>query len=83
MGGVGRAVKETHEVFASEVICHYPPLPSTGSHFTCFEAQSNQSQHKTNGVLVHSNSSVIQLLLYDIITLLANSYPETIRDHQL
>ena len=32
----------------------------------------NQSQHKTNGALVHSNSSVNQLLLKDIITLLAN-----------
>ena len=45
---------------------------STGSNFTCLEPQLNRSQHKTNGALVHSNSSVIQLLQYDEITLLAN-----------
>ena len=50
-----------------------PLTTSTGSHFTCLESWSNQSQHKTIGALVHSNSSVIQLLLYDIIiTMLAN-----------
>ena len=45
---------------------------STGSCFTCLEPRSNRSQHKTNGALVHSSSSLIQLLLYDVITSLAN-----------
>ena len=45
---------------------------STGSRFTCLEPRLNWSQHKTNGALVHSNSSVIQLLLYDVITSRAN-----------
>ena len=35
---------------------------STGSCFTCFEPWLNRSQHSTNGALVHSNSSVKQLL---------------------
>ena len=45
---------------------------STGSRFTCHEPRSNPSQHKSNGALVHSSSSLIQLLLYDVITSLAN-----------
>ena len=45
---------------------------STSSHFNCLEPRSNQSQHKTNGAMVHTNSSVNHLILYDIITLLAN-----------
>ena len=45
-----------------------------GSCFTCLEPRSNRSQHKTNGVLVHSNSSMNQLLLYDVITLAANMH---------
>ena len=40
----------------------------SGSRLAFLEPQSNRSQHKTNGALVHSNSSVIQLLLYDVIT---------------
>ena len=31
---------------------------STGSRFTCLEPRWNRSQHKTNGALVHSNSSI-------------------------
>ena len=31
----------------------------TGSRFTCLEPRSNQSQYKTYGALVHSNSGVI------------------------
>ena len=45
---------------------------STGSCFTCLEPRSNRSQHKTNGGLVHSNSSENQLPVYDVITLPAN-----------
>ena len=45
---------------------------STVPHFTCLEPPSNRSQHKTNGVLARNNSSVIQLLLDDVITTLAN-----------
>ena len=45
---------------------------STESRFVCLEPRLNRPQHKTNGALVHSNSSMIQLLLYDVITTLAN-----------
>ena len=45
---------------------------STGSCFTCHEPRSNQSHYKTYGALVLSNSSMNQLLLYDVITLRAN-----------
>ena len=38
-------------------------IRSTSSHFTCLEPRSNWSQHKTNGALVHSNSSMNQLLV--------------------
>ena len=48
------------------------PARSTSWHFNCLEPRSNQSQHKTNGAMVHTNSSVNHLILYDIITLLAN-----------
>ena len=41
---------------------------STGSRFACPEPGSNLSQHKSNGALVHSNSSVNQLLMYETIT---------------
>ena len=47
----------------------------TGSRFIHLEPRSNRSRHKTNGALAHSNShdsSVTQLLLCGIITLLAN-----------
>ena len=61
------------QLCTSRVLCHNPPLPGLpGSRFTCLEPQWNQSQHKTNGALVHSNSSMIQLLLYDVITSFAN-----------
>ena len=46
---------------------------STGSHFTCLEPWLDSSQHKTNGALVHNNSSMIQLQLYDVITSLADN----------
>ena len=46
----------------------------TSSCFTCLEPRSNWSQYKTNGALMHSNSSVNQLLLYDVITLPANTF---------
>ena len=60
----------------SIVLCHNPSITrSTGSRFTWPEQRSNRSQHKTNGALVHNNSSVIQLLLYDVITTLANNQP--------
>ena len=45
-----------------------PANNSTGS-----RSVLNRSQDKTNGALMHSNSSVVQLLLYDVITWLANS----------
>ena len=48
---------------------------STESRFTCLEPQSNRSKHKTNGAMVHSSSSVSQLLMYDVITSLANNVP--------
>ena len=42
---------------------------STDSRFACLEPRSNWSQHKLSDALVHGNSSVNQLLLYDVITL--------------
>ena len=46
-------------LFADKVIRHNPPgLPV----LACLEPRSNRSQHKTNGALVHRNSSVNQLL---------------------
>ena len=51
---------------------------STGSHFTCLEPRPNRSQHKTDGALVQSNSSVIPLLLFDVITTLENKFSMTI-----
>ena len=57
-------------LFASKVLCHNPLLPGLPDHirFTCLEPQSNQSQHKT---------SVIQLPLYDVITLLVKVWPSS------
>ena len=40
---------------------------------TCLELWWNWSQHKTNGALVHSNSRMNQLQLYDVTTLPANN----------
>ena len=51
---------------------------STGSHFTCLEPRPNRLQHKTDGALVQSNSSVIPLLLFDVITTLENKFSITI-----
>ena len=42
--------------FTNKVMRHN--LSLTGSCFTCREPRWNWSQHKTNGALVHSNSSV-------------------------
>ena len=58
-------------VFADKVIRHNPSLPVYPFTFTYLEPWSN-SQHNTKGTLVHSNSSVNQLLFYDIITLPEN-----------
>ena len=50
--------------FADKVIRHNPPLPGLSVHaLTWLEPRSNRSQHKTNGELVQSNSSVNQILL--------------------
>ena len=58
-----------HVVFSSEVLCHNPLLSGLPDHVL---PGLNRSQHKTNGALMNSNNSVIQLQLYDVITLLAN-----------
>ena len=60
--------------FASEELCQNPPLPGPPSCFTCLDPRLNWPQHKTNGALVHScsNNSMIQLILYGMITTLAN-----------
>ena len=47
---------------------------STESRFPCLDPRSKRSQHKTNEILMHSKSSLIQLLVYDVITSLANSF---------
>ena len=50
--------------------CH-PPLP--GLLDNAFPGLNHdQTNHETNGILVHGNSSVIQLLLYYVITLIQN-----------
>ena len=68
-------------LFADKVMCHKisAVARSTDSHFTCLEPQSNQSQHKTNGALVHSNRRVNHLLLYDDITLPGNKSEEYVQ----
>ena len=57
--------------FADKVIRHNPLLPGLPV------LNHDRTDHNTSpiGALVHSNSSVIQLLLYDIITLPANTRP--------
>ena len=61
-------------LFADKVLRQNPPLPyrSTGSRFTWLEPRLNRSPHKANGPLVHSNSNVNRLLIYDVTTLPAN-----------
>ena len=59
---------------SSVVLYHNPPLPGLLDHAfnTCLEPLWNRSQHKTDGASVHKNSSMIQLLMYGVITTLAN-----------
>ena len=49
-------------------VCHNPPYPDLPSHAFQLEPQLNRSQHKTNSIYEHGNSSMIQLLLYYVIT---------------
>ena len=52
--------------FASLVLCPNPPLPGLPDHALPV-LNHDRTDHNTNGALVrmHSNSSVIQSLLYD------------------
>ena len=59
-------------VFASLVLCHNPRYQVYRITNTCLEPRSNRSQHKSNEAQVHSKSSGIQWLLYDVITTLVN-----------
>ena len=60
--------KDTQIQFTSVVLCHSPPLPGLLDH-ALLVLNHDRTDRNT---LVHSNSSVIQLLLYDVITTLAN-----------
>ena len=59
--------------FADKVIRHNPPLSGLPVHALPV-LNHNRTDHntKTSGALVHDNSSLNQLLLYDFITLSAN-----------
>ena len=61
------------EMLIQVVLRHNPPLPGVPDHALPV-LNHDQTDHntKTNGAMMHSNSSVIQLLLYDVITSLAN-----------
>ena len=50
---------------------------SAGSCFPCLEPWLNRSQHRTYGMLVHVNNSVIQLPLYQCITLSLQYWKKT------
>ena len=62
------------------MIHHNPPLPGLPVHsLPVLNHDRTDHNKKTNGALVHSNSSMNQLLLHDVITLPANktlSYKE-------
>ena len=58
-------------IFTSAVLCHNPPLPGLPDHtLPLLNHDQTQNQWSTG---VYSNSNVTQLLLlYDVITTLAN-----------
>ena len=56
--------------FASKVLCNHPPLPGLPDHALPV-LNHNQTDPKTK-TMVHGNRSMIQLLLYDVITSLAD-----------
>ena len=51
-------------------VIHNPPLPGLPDH--ALLVLNHDQTDLNNGALVYSNSSMIQLLLYDVITLLSN-----------
>ena len=59
----------TWSEFSIEVLRHNPPLPGLPDHaLPVLNHDRTDHNKKTNVAMVHSNSSVIQLLLYDVIT---------------
>ena len=58
-------------LFADKVIRHNPM--STSSSLTCLEPWSKRSPHTTNGVLVYSNRSLNQFLLYGVLQSVRNN----------
>ena len=64
-------------LFADKVIRHNPPLPGLPVHaLSDLNHDRNDHNTKTNGTLVHNNSSVNHLLLLDGFTLPANKHRE-------